>query len=225
MRAVLLYMAYTDAMSSTQQSGRIFMFDGPDGVGKTSVLQQIADNLTTRGYTVHTTRVHGGTSIGEQLRSVSLSKTPRTAITDLYISKAIHAELAHDLQKRRHAGEICLVDRSPAAMWAYQVRAGCLDLDFALPIINDSFLMFKADAVLVYKADLHVLHERLSARGDGKTDYFESQPDSYHERVIVGYAETVELFDTTLIDAHAPMADVAARTMRYIDPLLPTLDT
>ncbi|HSH55198.1 MAG TPA: hypothetical protein VK983_00055 [Candidatus Limnocylindrales bacterium] len=206
---------------ATQNFGRIIMFDGPDGVGKTEQVRLVEQALREQQYDVYVTRIHGGTPIGEKLREVSLSDTPRTPYTDLYISKAIHAEFAYDLRQRRTAGTICLVDRSPAAMWAYQVKAGGLDPNLALPIIKDSFAMFNADAVLVYEAGLHILKERLALRSDSKRDYFENRADAYHEYVIIGYAETERLFGTTLVSAHESIEAVHAQTMGIIQPLLP----
>jgi dTMP kinase len=44
--------------------------EGPEGSGKTSHLQPLADWLSSQGHKVFTTREPGGTSIGEQIRGV-----------------------------------------------------------------------------------------------------------------------------------------------------------
>lgn len=193
------------------QSGKIIMFDGPDGVGKTTMLTDVAARLKNAGREVYTTRVHGGTPIGEKLREVSLSDTPRSAYTDLFISRAMHAELAGDLQSRRARGALCLVDRSPASMWAYQVRAGGLPADYALPFIKEDFEMFNADLVLVYLASSALLKQRIAGRSRS-TDYFENKPDDFIEATLLGYQESEQLFGTKVIEASGSLPAVADQT-------------
>lgn len=196
------------------------MFDGPDGVGKSEQIRLAEDALRQQNRQVYVTRAHGGTPIGEKLREVSLSDTPRNPYTDLHISRAIHAELAKDLHDRKATGSICLVDRSPAAMWAYQVRASKLPEGYALPSIKEDFAMFAPDLVIVYEAALSTLKSRIAGRTDKPTDFFESQPDAFHEWVIIGYAETAKLFGALLIDASADMQTVHQHTMAAVQPVV-----
>lgn len=197
------------------------MFDGPDGVGKTSQIQLVADLLTREGYVIHITRVHGGTPFGEKLREVSLSDTPRLPSTDLYLSHTMHIELAHDLHERKNKGEICLVDRSPATMWSYQVRASGLQEDFARPLIEKSFKLLSPDVLVIYLTSLHVLKQRMTERANPKGDYFEDQQDSFKEWTIIGYTEAAKMFDGKVIEASSSMQDVHGQTMKLIRPLLP----
>jgi dTMP kinase len=44
--------------------------EGPEGSGKTSHVQPLAEYLRVKGFTVFPTREPGGTSIGEQVRVV-----------------------------------------------------------------------------------------------------------------------------------------------------------
>ncbi len=196
------------------------MFDGPDGVGKTEQIGLIADSLRSDGHDIHLTRVHGGTPIGELLRDVSLSSVPRTALTDLLISQAIHAELAADIAARRAAGTTCLVDRSPASMWSYQVCASGLSPEQAKPIIESDFALFDPDLLLIYVARLDVLRSRLAGRPGSKRDYFEGQPDAYHQRVIDGYRQSAELFGGVLIDASGTKRDVFNLGIREVSKVM-----
>ena len=95
------------------KNGVIVMFDGPDGVGKSTQLQLATQDLEAQGYTIHTTRVVDGTPIGEALRKVLFADFARSPKTDLFIARAMYAELCEDLQKERQQAKIILVDRSP----------------------------------------------------------------------------------------------------------------
>lgn len=196
--------------------GSTIMVDGPDGIGKTIQIALARDALVAQGRRVHTTRAHGGTPIGEMLREVSLSHTPRSAITDLLISRAIHAELAIDLSGRKEEGYTNLVDRGPGAMWAYQVHGSGLDPEVARPIVENDFTMIKPDLVIVYTTSLDILKSRRASRHVGNDDYFETKDDDYRQRVIDGYIEAAGLFDCQLIDASGDIPEVHALTMAAI---------
>lgn len=52
--------------------GIFITIEGPDGSGKTTILQMLAQNLEKEGYAVVATREPGGIEIAEQIRTVIL---------------------------------------------------------------------------------------------------------------------------------------------------------
>ena len=72
-------------------SGLFITFEGPEGAGKTTVLQEIKNILIAEGLQVTATREPGGIDIAEQIREVILNENntlmdPRTEAL-LYINK------------------------------------------------------------------------------------------------------------------------------------------
>ena len=174
--------------------GKIIAFDGPDGVGKTTQIGLTAAYLRECGYDVHTTRASGSTPIGERLREVSLSELTRPAEVDVYISLAMHTALGHDLQMRRSKGQICLVDRSPAAIVAYNVYGSQLeDKQLGLDAFRKMLDLWDTDLLLMINAGQDVTDDRRKKRTDKPMDYFEKQNASYHLRVRQGYKKAIEL--------------------------------
>jgi dTMP kinase len=172
-------------------NGRVIAFDGPDGVGKTLQLEMTASYLQEQGHSVYTTRASGGTPIGELLRSVSLSDTPRSAEVDLYISLAMHTALGQDLAERRKDAT-CLVDRSPMAVIAYNVVGSQMkDRAKGLEAYAQLLRLWQIDTLIVFTASIETLTERRQQRlgesKSAKTDYFESKGSDFHKRVIDGY--------------------------------------
>lgn len=55
-------------------SGLFITFEGPEGAGKTTVLQEIKNILTAEGLQVMATREPGGIDIAEQIREVILNE-------------------------------------------------------------------------------------------------------------------------------------------------------
>lgn len=54
-------------------NGLFITFEGPEGAGKTTILQAAADQLTKNGYSVLATREPGGIEISERIREVILN--------------------------------------------------------------------------------------------------------------------------------------------------------
>src|SRR5438045_2788931 len=102
------------------------MFDGPEGVGKTTQMHMCAVALEQKGLRVLTTRINGGTEIGEALRAVSLSHSERPTETDFYIIQAMTAAMIAELPKWQRQYDVILIDRSPLSLLAYQVYGGGL---------------------------------------------------------------------------------------------------
>ena len=203
--------------------GKIIMFDGPDGIGKTTQLHLVHEALKKKGYEVYVTKTHGGTPIGEALRKVSLSTLERNPLTDMYISLAMHSALADDVEKIRERGTIVLVDRSPLSNVAYQAYGSGLDKDFIIGVIEIDMEQFKPDGIVVYDAPSDVTLRRMADRNKltkAKSEYFESKSPEYFERVTKGYRAAAAHFHAEIIDATGSIQQVHKRTMKYIKTLL-----
>lgn len=201
--------------------GKVIVFDGPDGVGKSTQLELTAAWLKEQGHNVHTARASGGTPIGEELRKVSLSDTPRPAETDVYISLAMHTALGQDMHQRVSKGQICLVDRSPAAIIAYNAYGSELaDKQLAVDAFHKMMRLWDIDLFLMIDANQSIIDDRRAKRTDKPNDYFEKQGKDYHQRVRQGYEVAAKL----VTDSHvnlvqidgAPSEDKVQKQIRQI---------
>ncbi|HSX53421.1 MAG TPA: dTMP kinase [Patescibacteria group bacterium] len=170
-------------------NGYIIAIDGPDGVGKSTQAELLRKYLVGKGHKVHFTRASGGTPIGEELRRASLSHHPRPVETDLHISLAMQTALGFDLQKRKKAGEVIVVDRSPLAIVAYQVYGNQLKPESdGFDACEKMLRIWGIDTLFVLEAPQPVLDDRRKKRLKD-SDYFEDQPADYHHRVQEGYRD------------------------------------
>lgn len=203
------------------QSGKLIMFDGPDGVGKTTQFQLVADELQRRGYQVYTTHLLGGTPIGEELRRIMFSDAPRPATTNLHLSLAIYYALAEAIAAERAKGKVILIDRSPLSLIAYQVYGDQVDRDAGFRACQEALQVFQPDLLLLYQAPLEVLQARRAEQQKHKAgDYFEAQALAYHQRTIEGYRVAAEQFPATVIDANGDIAEIHDRTMQAISTVV-----
>jgi dTMP kinase len=201
-------------------SAKLIMFDGPDGVGKTTQIALVKDTLEQKGVRTYVTRINGGSHIGEALRETYLSEYPRPAATDFYLGLAIYAAFVEEIQGLRANYDVILVDRSPFSNVAYQSFGSGYDREESIRACETTLSALQPDLIICYAAPLAVLRQRLAAGAHGKADFFESKPDDFFERVVDGYAFCAARYDATIIDARASVADVKMQTMQAVTSVL-----
>lgn len=197
------------------------MFEGSDGVGKSTQLEKAAAVLQAEGWDVLKTRNLGGTPIGEALREVSFSLIERPAETDLYISAAIQAALIKAIQAERQKGRIILMDRGPLSLAVYQVHGSGVDEKLGWQFADLGMQAFKPELVILYKANIEVALERARAHS-GKADYFENQPLDFFKRVDQGFDEAAERYKVSKLDAEGSIEAVHQATMQLIYKVIET---
>ena len=56
--------------------GKLIVFEGAEGVGKTTQIRRLGETLTARGIRLLTVREPGGTAVGDAIRRVLLDPGP-----------------------------------------------------------------------------------------------------------------------------------------------------
>ena len=103
--------------------GKFITFEGLDGVGKSTQLENLAGWLRERGIDVVTTPEPGGTAIGQKLRGVLLSSrteglSPLAELGLMFADRAQH--LDELIVPALHRGQWVLCDRFTDSSLAYQ---------------------------------------------------------------------------------------------------------
>jgi dTMP kinase len=135
-------------------NGFLVIFDGIDGVGKTTQIKMADEAMKASGWQTLTTRKMGGTPIGEKLREVMLDPVSRPVETDLYISIAIQSALAKQLEKDKAAGNLILMDRGPISIAAYQVYGSGLDETLGWKYVDEGMELLKPNLTIIYEANI-----------------------------------------------------------------------
>lgn len=102
--------------------GFFMVFEGIDGVGKTTQVELLAASLVEKGHRVLVTRDPGGTSLGEGLRNVLLySQVPIDPAAELLMYTAARAQLvAEKILPALAEGAVVISDRFSDSTLAYQ---------------------------------------------------------------------------------------------------------
>ncbi|MHB1097778.1 MAG: dTMP kinase [Gemmatimonadaceae bacterium] len=107
----------------TALAGRLVVFEGGEGAGKTTQLERLALRLGRHGAQVRMLREPGGTPVGDEIRAILLRPGAQIpARTEALLFMASRAALlVEQVRPALERGEIVLLDRFFLSTYAYQV--------------------------------------------------------------------------------------------------------
>ncbi len=131
-------------------AGIFVSLDGPNGVGKSTLIEAIGENLRRRGCLVHLTKEVTGTSLGSFIRSFHKEYRGKTLALLLAADRQNHIE--SDIVPALKTHDIVITDRYVDSSLAFQ-RLDGVDLPF-LWKLNEEFLKPKMSIAVTAPVDL-----------------------------------------------------------------------
>jgi dTMP kinase len=163
--------------------GKLIVFEGAEGAGKTTPIRILAERLTKAGVSCVGVREPGGTPVGDDIRDIVLHQDEElTAATEALLFMASRAELiARQIVPSLKKLDVVLVDRFFLSTYAYQIVGRGLPE----PEVRAANRLATAGLVpdLTLLLDVHVSHGLDRADARGKRDRIERSGDDFHERV------------------------------------------
>src|SRR6266566_9368610 len=103
--------------------GKLIVFEGAEGAGKTTQIRQLTDRLTAARIPSIAMREPGGTPVGDAIREILLHPEQEiTAATEALLFMASRAELiAREILPSFVEGRVVLMDRFFLSTYAYQI--------------------------------------------------------------------------------------------------------
>jgi len=175
------------------KTGFFITFEGPDGSGKSTQIQGLAEHLRTHGFDVLLTREPGGTAISEEIRSLlhDLRHADMAPRAEILLYSAARAQLvAQIIRPHLKAGGLALSDRYADSTLAYQGYGHGLDLDTLRLITTFATDGLRPDLTLLFDIDAE---EGLRRRQQGGVEWnrLDAYDLDFHRRVRAGYLELV----------------------------------
>ncbi len=191
--------------------GKFITVEGIEGVGKTTNIDFIHQQLQAAGRDVVLTREPGGTPLGEAIRGLLLDPvyTGMDSTCELQLMFAARAEhLAKVVWPALEQGQWVLCDRFTDATYAYQ--GGGRGIDGGVIARLEELVQgdFRPDLTLLLDVPVEIGLARASKRG--ALDRFEQEKVAFFERVRNAYLEMAQRSPDRyrVIDASLPLNDV-----------------
>ncbi len=205
-------------VSSSTGRGRFITVEGIEGVGKSTNLGFIANELRRAGHTVVETREPGGTALGERIRELLLSPEssiqPLTELLLMFAARAAHIDEV--IRPALGSGKWVVCDRFTDASHAYQGGGRGLPADTVETLAGIVQGDLHPDLTLLLDVPLAISAERQAGRGS--RDRFEQEPAEFYHRVRRTYLDLAarEPARIRLIDAARPLGEVQADIRRAL---------
>ncbi|MDD1976711.1 MULTISPECIES: dTMP kinase [Pseudomonas] len=203
-------------------SGLFITLEGPEGAGKSTNREYLAEHLRAQGVDVVLTREPGGTPLAERIRELLLapSDEPMDADTELLLVFAARAQhLAQVIRPALARGAVVLCDRFTDATYAYQGGGRGLSVERIATLEQFVQGALRPDLTLVFDLPVEIGLSRAAARG--RLDRFEQEGQGFFEAVRQAYLARAKAAPEQylLIDAAQSLTQV----QQALDALLPQI--
>ena len=197
----------------------LIVFEGIDGCGKSTQVGLLVERLRAEGIEPILLREPGGTKLGEEVRSLLLSRDtlagPRAELFGYLMARS---QLVQErLKPALTAGETVVLDRFWYSTIAYQGHGLRLDLRKVRAAIELAIDGLSADLALLLQIDPLRAAQRRESLAD---DRIEARGLSYLQRVAQGYESLVDENELRPVNADRSVEAVAADVWSLVAPLL-----
>ncbi|MDO5027350.1 MAG: dTMP kinase [Tissierellia bacterium] len=199
--------------------GKFIVFEGSDGSGKTTILNNIKKYLDDNNYDYVMTREPGGTKISESIRENLLSNDNEgmSFRTEALLFAAARAQHVDEVIKPNlEKGRLVISDRFVMSSLAYQAYGRELGYERVKAINDFAIDGILADHTIFFNVDpITVLNRK---KKNVEADRLESEDDTYHKRVYEGYQRLIKMGDDKLIiiDASKSIEEVTKATIEKL---------
>lgn len=208
--------------------GIFITFEGPDGAGKTSVIEEIVPLLREQAKVdIVETREPGGIKIAEEIRKVILN--PENTLMDdrteaLLYTAARRQHIVEKIEPALSAGKMVICDRFVDSSLAYQGKGRGIGMEPIAMINEFATEGLTPDLTLYLDIDAETGIERVHHNAS-QIDRLEGEGIEFHQRVRHGYLQLLEEYPERIqrIDARQPMGNVIADCLENIYRRFPAI--
>ena len=171
-------------------NGTLISFEGPEGAGKSSVLEAVLPLLEEKGIPFITTREPGGVDIAEKIRQVILDPdhTSMDAKTELLLYIASRRQhLVERVLPALAAGKVVLMDRFIDSSVAYQGYGRGLSVEDIKWLNQFATDGLKPDLTLYFDLDVEEGLARIAKNREREVNRLDLEGLELHQKVRQGY--------------------------------------
>ncbi len=208
----------------------LIVFEGPEGVGKTTQLRLLSEWLSARGRTVVAVREPGGTPLGDEIRRLLLD--PQSDIApraESLLFMASRAQLVErEITPALESGAMVLLDRYFLSTYAYQVAGRGLPHEEIVAANRLATSALRPELTLLLSMPVSEGLARAAKRGG--PDRMERADAAFHDRVARAFADFAtrewqdahpEAGPVMTVDARGSVKDVFERVLASLNQRWP----
>ncbi|MFD0962153.1 dTMP kinase [Paenibacillus chungangensis] len=172
--------------------GSFITIEGGEGAGKTTLIEQLAHTLQSKGYQVVTTREPGGIPIAEKIRAVILDPghTEMDARTEaLLYAAARRQHLVEKVIPALRDGKVVICDRFVDSSLAYQGHARGLGMKEIWAINAFAIGEIMPELTIYMDVSPEVGLARIARAPEREMNRLDMERHSFHELVREGYLQ------------------------------------
>lgn len=192
-------------------------FEGPEGSGKTTVLNQI-NKLLSENYNVISTREPGGVSTGEEIRNILLDGENIDIRTEALLFAASRREhLVEKVIPALKNNKVVLCDRYIDSSLAYQGHARGIGIEEVKKINEFAINGLYPDLTIYLDIDAEVGRERI-LKNQRSQNRLDKETLTFHQKVIEGYKTLIKTNPERfkVVDATQSIESVVSDTYEII---------
>ena len=199
--------------------GKYIVIEGPEGVGKTTQAQMIADGLRAAGLPVKLMREPDSQNdlTARAIRHITQDpRYPMNTRTEVLLYNAARSQSLELIKESVNAGVCCVVDRNYLTTLAIQYygRGDIKDYDKIIEIISFAVGDMEPDLTLVMDAETKTLMERLKDRFQG--DRFDNLDAGFLDRVRSGYLWEAKQRNLPIVYATGTKDEVFSEIWKHV---------
>jgi dTMP kinase len=200
--------------------GLLIVFEGPEGVGKTTQVARLDERLTSLGVACDRYREPGGTRLGDEIRRLVLDPASGHVLpqAEALLFMAARAQLVGVVRRRLAEGVVVLLDRFFLSTYAYQIAGRGLPAEAVKQANRLAVGDLVPDLTLLLTCESDAARSRMHARG--ALDRMEREDAEFHDRVTAAFlaaadaawqASFPEVGSVVRVDAEGSVEAVGAR--------------
>jgi len=210
-------------MKSILREGLFITFEGGEGAGKSTLIEEMAMQLASTGYEVLKTREPGGTKLGEHVRQILLQHSHEkvSVYAELCLFLASRAQhISEVIGPALEARKIVLCDRFNDSSVAYQGAARGLGMEKVAAFCD--FISEGLEPQLTLYLDIDPELGLSRAKKSRAQDRIESETLAFHSKIREAYLSILKESPRRFhrLDASKAPIEVFNEAMKQVNPLL-----
>lgn len=200
--------------------GKFITFEGVDGAGKSTHIDEVISFLESKNISVKRTREPGGTKLGEKLRELLLHDEMDPETETLLMFAARRQHIAEIIKPNLDEGIFVVSDRFTDATYAYQY--GGKQVAYSKIQTLEAWVHpdLKADLTLLFDLPVEISIDRL--KKNRTPDKFEKESEVFFNRLRNVYLDLARQHPNRykIINANQPIETVSHNVIEAIKTIL-----